>query len=103
MDRLIRCEWPGNIRELENAIERAVILSRDGSLPFAESELQEPRIVPLQDAEREIVLQALKECHGLIGGPKGAAVKLGMKRTTLNSRLRKLRISREEIWPSEKG
>jgi len=101
MDRLIRCDWPGNVRELENAIERAVILSRDGSLPFAESELQAPRIVPLKDAEREIVLQALKDCHGVIGGPGGAAVKLGLKRTTLNSRLRKLGISREAIWPAD--
>ena len=101
MDQLVRCEWPGNVRELENAIERAVILSRDGSLPFAEVELQKPLVVPLQDAEREIVLQALRDCHGLIGGSSGAAARLGMKRTTLNSRLRKLGISRETIWPAD--
>ena len=101
MDQLVRCEWPGNVRELENAIERAVILSRDGILPFVEIELREPRVVPLQDAEREIVLQALRDCHGLIGGSSGAAARLGMKRTTLNSRLRKLGISRETIWPAD--
>jgi formate hydrogenlyase transcriptional activator len=97
MDRLVRCDWPGNVRELENAVERAVILSRDGTLSFGELQMQESQIVHLQDAEREIVLQALIDCRGVIGGPEGAAVKLGLKRTTLNSRMRKLGISRETI------
>ena len=103
MDQLVRCNWPGNVRELENAIERAVILSRDGSLSFGELQLQETHIVPLQEAEREIVLRALRDCRGVIGGPKGAALKLGLKRTTLNSRLRKLGISREAIWPVDQS
>ncbi len=101
MDRLVRWDWPGNVRELENAIERAVILSRDGSLPIGELQQREPRVVPLQEAERDIVLNALRECHGVIGGPNGAASKLGIKRTTLNSRMRKLGISRDALWPPD--
>jgi formate hydrogenlyase transcriptional activator len=98
MDRLARCDWPGNVRELENAIERAIILSHDGTLPIGELQPGEPRIVPLEEAEREIILNALRECRGVVGGPEGAASKLGMKRTTLNSRMRKLGISREAAW-----
>jgi formate hydrogenlyase transcriptional activator len=98
MDRLVRCDWPGNVRELENAIERAVILSRDGTLPIGELQHLEPNVVPLAQAEREIVLNALRECHGVIGGTNGAAHKLGMKRTTLNSRMRKLGVSRDALW-----
>ena len=97
MERLVRCDWPGNVRELENAIERAVILSRNGDLPIGELQQGSTSIVPLETAEREHVLNALRECHGVIGGPDGAATKLGMKRTTLNSRMRKLGISRNNL------
>jgi formate hydrogenlyase transcriptional activator len=101
MDRMVCCDWPGNVRELENAIERAVILSRDGTLPFGDLQLPESHVRTLQDAEREIVLQALRDCRGLVGGPRGAATKLGLKRTTLHSRMLKLGISRDNIWPAD--
>jgi formate hydrogenlyase transcriptional activator len=97
MERLIGCDWPGNVRELENAIERAIILSRNGDLPIGELQQGSGSIVPLETAERELVLNALRECHGVIGGPNGASTKLGLKRTTLNSRMRKLGISRDNL------
>lgn len=98
MDRLIRCDWPGNVRELENAIERAVILSRDGKLPVGElSEKPKTTIMSLESAEREYILNALRECRGVIGGENGAASRLGLKRTTLNSRMHKLHISRKDL------
>jgi len=110
IDALLRWPWPGNIRELENFIERAVILSEGESLslPLAELRLPasdagsrsaaEPRSA--DDAgEREQIVQALKEARGVIAGPTGAAARLGLKRTTLNSRIRKLGITRDEIWP----
>jgi formate hydrogenlyase transcriptional activator len=97
MERLVSCDWPGNVRELENAIERAIILSRNGDLPIGELQQGSGSIVPLETAERELVLNALRECHGVIGGPNGASTKLGLKRTTLNSRMRKLGISRENL------
>jgi len=97
MERLVSCDWPGNVRELENAIERAIILSRNGDLPIGELQQGNTSIVPLETAEREFVLNALRECQGVIGGPNGAATKLGLKRTTLNSRMRKLGISRHNL------
>jgi formate hydrogenlyase transcriptional activator len=87
--------WPGNIRELENFIERAVILSRGPALdpPLAElvprnkrsSALSADQATTLEDAEREQILRALKGTNWVIGGPTGAAARLGMKRTTLHS------------------
>jgi formate hydrogenlyase transcriptional activator len=97
MERLVACDWPGNVRELENAIERAIILSRNGDLPIGELQQGNTSIVPLETAERDYVLNALRGCHGVIGGPNGAANKLGLKRTTLNSRMRKLGISRHNL------
>jgi formate hydrogenlyase transcriptional activator len=97
MERLVGCDWPGNVRELENAIERAIILSRNGDLPIGELQQGNTSIVPLETAERDYVLNALRGCHGVIGGPNGAANKLGLKRTTLNSRMRKLGISRHNL------
>jgi formate hydrogenlyase transcriptional activator len=97
MERLVGCDWPGNVRELENAIERAIILSRNGDLPVGELQQGSSSIVPLETAEREFVLNALRECRGVIGGPNGAATRLGLKRTTLNSRMRKLGISRHNL------
>ena len=91
--------WPGNVRELQNFIERAVILSPGRVLrpPLAElkqAKVQAPssKLISLEDAEREHVLLALRECNWIIGGPNGAAAKLGMKRTTLAYRIRKLNI-----------
>jgi PAS domain S-box-containing protein len=102
MKALVNWTWPGNIRELENFIERAVILSRGPTLriPFAELEiaLETPSTgdSTLESTEREHILRVLRESKGLIGGPKGAATRLGLKRTTLNSKLKKLRIERED-------
>jgi formate hydrogenlyase transcriptional activator len=91
--------WPGNVRELQNFIERAVILSPASVLrpPLAELKeaLQESnsQLSTLEEAEREHVLRALRETNWVIAGPNGAAARLGMKRTTLAYRIRKLKIS----------
>jgi formate hydrogenlyase transcriptional activator len=91
--------WPGNVRELQNFIERAVILSPGTSLRAPLDELTQPagqgsrtNLSTLEEMEREHVLRALKESNWVTGGPKGAAVRLGMKRTTLAYRIRKLGI-----------
>ena len=106
MQALIRWPWPGNIRELENFLERAVILTRGPVLyvPLAELETAgqenesdaESESPTLQSAEREHILRALREAKGQIGGDDGAAAKLGLKRTTLNSKIKKLGIERSE-------
>lgn len=107
MEALTRWKWPGNIRELENLIERAVILTRGSALfvPLAELETAEDQEEPednesanpnLRAAEREHILKVLREAGGQIGGPDGAAARLGVKRTTLNSKLKKLAIERSE-------
>jgi len=102
MKALTKWQWPGNIRELENFIERAVILSKGPALrvPLAELEMSaEPapqNDATLESTEREHILGILRETHGLIAGPKGAAARLGLKRTTLNSKLKKLGIERED-------
>jgi len=91
--------WPGNVRELQNFIERAVILSPGSVLRPPLAELKQV-IVPaptsklstLEEAEREHVLRAIREANWVIGGPNGAAARLGMKRTTLAYRIRKLNI-----------
>jgi formate hydrogenlyase transcriptional activator len=102
MSALVRWHWPGNIRELENFLERAVILTRGALLQAPLSELQDlnaeaeaPRPT-LEAAERVHILQVLRECGGVIGGADGAAERLGIKRTTLNSRIKKLGIERRE-------
>ena len=99
MTALCDYHWPGNVRELENVIERAVILTRGSVLqvPVAELRAQSPppaRDGTLEATEREAILRALGEAHWVIGGAEGAAKHLGMKRTTLVSRMRKLGISR---------
>jgi formate hydrogenlyase transcriptional activator len=100
MEALTRYSWPGNVRELENLIERAVILSRGPTLhvPLPEDRLsgdaQAASPVTLEAAEREHILRTLHETNWLIAGPLGAAARLGMKRTTLQSRMAKLGISR---------
>ena len=100
MDFLAGCEWPGNVRELENFIERSVILSRSKTLEIPLTELRNsPAAAPqtLEGFEREHILKALRACHGVIGGVNGCAALLGLKRTTLNARLRKLGISRKDL------
>lgn len=102
MRALIRWDWPGNIRELENFIERAVILTKGPVLraPLSELEFQEKESPPesstLEATEREHILRVLREANGKIAGPKGAAARLGVKRTTLNSKLKKLGIERSD-------
>jgi formate hydrogenlyase transcriptional activator len=103
LDALTNYEWPGNIRELQNVLERSILTN--GSVlqvPMAEF-IGNTRAVPLQprssgeahNSERERILKALEEARGMVGGSDGAAARLGVKRTTLQSRLRKFYILRE--------
>src|SRR6266403_3202855 len=104
MTALTEYYWPGNVRELENLIERAVILSRGTELQLPLAELKQRTKAPvtvssngletLEHAEREHIVRALGETRWVIGGARGAAARLGMKRTTLQSRMRKLGIDR---------
>jgi formate hydrogenlyase transcriptional activator len=112
MDALCRYHWPGNIRELQNVIERAVILSTGPTLSLDVSDLKFSRVSRpqqkalggnskssaglrdvLEKTEREQILEALEHCNWIVAGPKGAAAHLGMKRSTLQKRIRKLGIS----------
>jgi DNA-binding NtrC family response regulator len=92
--------WPGNVRELQNLIERAVILSNDGvlpnPLPLKASELTSavPGYTTLRDSEHSLILQTLETVDWVIGGARGAAERLGLKRTTLIAKMKKLGISR---------
>jgi formate hydrogenlyase transcriptional activator len=97
MDALIRYPWPGNVRELENLIERAVILTRGTTLHIPLSELRPAftdtaSLQTLEAAERDHIRRVLEQSNGVVGGPNGAAAKLGMKRTTLQSKMKKLGI-----------
>ena len=99
--------WPGNIRELQNLVERAVILSRDGVLP---NPLQKRRTevmshpqhrfpvsqssITLEESDRSLIVETLEQVGWIVGGPRGAAAKLGLKRTTLLAKMRRLGISR---------
>jgi formate hydrogenlyase transcriptional activator len=105
MEALLAYQWPGNIRELQNVIERAVILSRGTALQVPLSDLQ-PVAVPassaacepitLADAERDHIVNALRETGWVMGGPKGAAARLGMTRSMLYWKMKKLGIARPE-------
>jgi len=103
MQALRRYPWPGNVRELEHVIERAVILSPGPELRIPAAELAYgDEVIPkssstMHDMEREHIIRVLKEAKGKIGGPGGAAERLGMNRTTLNSRMQKLGISRKDF------
>jgi formate hydrogenlyase transcriptional activator len=105
---LTRYHWPGNVRELENVIERAVILSQGPELDIPISELKLPAEPPakeepvvssssLESVERDHILRVLQETKWTISGPSGAAQRLGMKRTTLQAKMRKLGISRRSV------
>jgi formate hydrogenlyase transcriptional activator len=112
MDALCRYHWPGNIRELQNVVERAVIVSTGpalsvdvADLKFPKTSHAEERAVAaksetngalhnvLEETERQQILQALKQCNWVVAGPNGAAARLGMNRSTLQVRIRKLGIS----------
>lgn len=99
MEVLAGHNWPGNVRELQNFIERAVIMSSVNVLRAPLRELKEAvqersgTAVTLEEAERQHVLRALRQCKWVVGGANGAAARLGMKRTTLAYRIRKLKIS----------
>jgi formate hydrogenlyase transcriptional activator len=107
MEALTRYSWPGNIRELQNFIERAVILSPQSTLRAPTSELdpfqpQKGSDVPingLAEVERDHILRALEASDWVIGGQSGAAARLGMKRTSLSYRMKKLRIRRPAARP----
>jgi transcriptional regulator with GAF, ATPase, and Fis domain len=99
--------WPGNIRELQNLVERAVILSRDGVLPNPLHQRRTegmpptlhrlpacPSSITLEDSDRALIVQTLEQAGWIVGGPRGAAAKLGLKRTTLLAKMRRLGISR---------
>jgi formate hydrogenlyase transcriptional activator len=108
MSALSSYPWPGNIRELQNLVERAVILSNGGvlpnPLPTAGTEQRvaiSPGATTLRDSERTLILQTLEGVGWVIGGPKGAAAKLGLKRTTLIHKMQKLGISRPDLQSSE--
>ena len=99
--------WPGNIRELQNLVERAVILSRDGVLPNPLHKKQTELMIPslhrtgtfpssmtLEDSDRALIVETLEQAGWIVGGPRGAAAKLGLKRTTLLAKMRRMGISR---------
>jgi formate hydrogenlyase transcriptional activator len=113
MDALCRYHWPGNIRELQNVIERAVIISTGPALSVDVADLKFPKAGHavekttvsksptngalhdvLERSERQQILEALEQCNWVVAGPKGAAAQLGMKRSTLQQRIRKLGIAR---------
>jgi formate hydrogenlyase transcriptional activator len=112
MDALCQYHWPGNIRELQNVIERAVIISIGSALTVDITDLKFPKIGPqvekpaspksasnalhglLEETQRRHILDALQQCNWVVAGSNGAAVRLGMKRSTLQKRMQKLAISR---------
>jgi formate hydrogenlyase transcriptional activator len=125
--RLVQMPWPGNVRELENVIERAIILTRGTvlNLPLNELHYQpaqsswQPSAPPLpaapaapnssapkpddsSETERDRIIRVLRETNGIVAGPKGAAARLGLKRTTLLSRMQRMGISvknfEETVW-----
>jgi formate hydrogenlyase transcriptional activator len=104
MSALVRYPWPGNIREMQNVIERAVILSRGPVLHIPSADLK-PRIPDggetngfgtLEEVERKHILSVLEQTNWVFGGPNGAAVRLGIKRPTLQFRMQKLGIARPQ-------
>jgi PAS domain S-box-containing protein len=112
MDSLELCQfysWPGNIRELQNIVERSVILTSGDTFSIEKAWLANPepawQVLPsplpdtLQIQEREIIETALAECKGRVAGPKGAAAKLGIPRSTLDSKIKQLRIKKHQFIP----
>jgi formate hydrogenlyase transcriptional activator len=106
MEALTEWSWPGNVRELENLMERSVILSKGKVLhvPLAdlreEADSPDPADYSLDSAERDHILRVLAETKGVIAGPDGAAERLGVKRTTLQSKMKRLKITRNDYLGS---
>ena len=103
MDLLVNTDWPGNIRELENFVERCVILTQGDELNVPRLEMKRASSYPVvaaastfEQAERQVIIDALKSASGRIGGRGGAAERLGLKRTTLQNKMRKLNIVRSD-------
>ncbi|EMM0001502.1 formate hydrogenlyase transcriptional activator FlhA [Klebsiella aerogenes] len=101
---LSRMEWPGNVRELENVVERAVLLTRGNVLQLSlpemhiEQETLAPGVLPEEgEDEYQLIVRVLKESNGVVAGPKGAAQRLGLKRTTLLSRMKRLGINKDRL------
>jgi len=101
MQSLVNADWPGNVRELENFLERCVILSQGEELQVPRSEMKKASskmvaagAATLEEAERHVINEALKAAAGKIAGKDGAADRLGLKRTTLQNKMRRLNISR---------
>ena len=101
---LLTHSWPGNVRELENVIERAVLLTRGNVLQLSlpERDIVEaprtPAVLPEEgEDEYQLIVRVLKESNGVVAGPKGAAQRLGLKRTTLLSRMKRLGINKDEL------
>ena len=105
IDALVGYPWPGNVRELQNVLERASILTPGGVLTISSEDLSSPgraqlrqtgpsshKRTALDDAERERIVAALEEADWIVAGPKGAAARLGIKRSTLQWRMQKLGI-----------
>ena len=106
MNSLSRYTWPGNIRELQNVIERSVLLTQGCELQLSISGMTQLIPIPLRrpdhtlaEMERAYIADTLRSSNWVVGGRTGAAAKLGMPRTTLISRMRKLGISRQYEWP----
>jgi formate hydrogenlyase transcriptional activator len=102
MDALTNAAWPGNVRELENFIERAVILTQGDALNVPLTELKKSSVQyaspvsTFQEAERQAIIDALKVASGRISGPGAAAERLGLKRTTLQNKMRRLNITKAD-------
>ena len=109
MAKLQAWHWPGNVRELENLIERSVILSTGSALQVTLPELERasakvvvtaPASDTLESNDRELIIKVLRETRGILAGPNGAATRLGLKRTTLQYKMKKLGITRDHWWPA---
>src|SRR5438094_1633114 len=104
MEKLLRYPWPGNVRELQHAIHRAVILSRGASLQLPPLDagmriagMPAPQAETFDDAVRDHILEVLRETNGVVAGPRGAAARLGLKRSTLLSKMEKLGIGAGDV------
>ena len=108
LDQLLEYRWPGNVRELENIVERAIILCRGETIGREHVKVEsvsaadahqegDIELKPLQEVERDYIVAALRTCEGKVSGKDGAADRLGLKPSTLESRMKKLGISREDL------